>query len=188
MQVGVKYVARIRMTITLVALSLYIKPITESLDYLPFDPDMKDESNAEPITRAAIDYSHEMNAHASPVMRGVFALLGTFFVVVGLIGVVVPVLPTTPFMLLAAACYVRASARFYNWLLNTPAFGPIILEWRQHRSIPWKTKVMAITLMSSTLAASIVFFVSNPYLQAALAAVGIGLAAWLYRIPSRDRH
>lgn len=149
---------------------------------------MKDEPNVKQVvTRVDIDYGHEMRAHASPVMRGVFALLGTVFVVVGLVGVVVPVLPTTPFMLLAAACYVRASARFYNWLLNTPAFGPLILEWRQHRSIPWKTKIIAITLMSSTLAASIVFFVRNPYLQVALAVLGIGLATWLYRIPSRDR-
>jgi uncharacterized membrane protein YbaN (DUF454 family) len=135
----------------------------------------------------AIDYAHEVQAHHSLVMRWVFAALGTLFVIVGVIGVVVPVLPTTPFMLLAAACYARASAKFYNRLLNSRSFGPLILEWRKHRSIPWKTKMSAIALMSVTLTASTVFFVRNPYKQGVLAAVGIVLAIWLYRIPSRDR-
>ncbi|HEX7044799.1 MAG TPA: YbaN family protein [Burkholderiales bacterium] len=133
------------------------------------------------------DYGHEVRAHASPLVRGAFLALGTLCVVVAVIGVVVPVLPTTPFLLLAAACYVRASARFYNWLLNSPAFGPLVLEWRRHRSIPWRTKITAIVLMSTTLAASIVFYVDNGYARAGLALLGVGLAVWLYRIPSRDR-
>jgi uncharacterized membrane protein YbaN (DUF454 family) len=138
------------------------------------------DRNAPPV-----DYSHEVQAHASRTMRIVFALLGTICVVLGVVGVVMPVLPTTPFMLLAAACYARASVRFYNWLLNTRAFGPLILEWRRYRSIPFKTKMVAIALMSMTLAASIIFFVRNVYLQCVLAALGVGLAIWLYRIPSR---
>jgi uncharacterized protein len=80
---------------------------------------------------SSVDYSHEVQAHASRPLRIVFAVLGTLCVALGMIGVVVPVLPTTPFMLLAAACYARASLRFYNWLLNTRAFGPLILEWRR---------------------------------------------------------
>jgi uncharacterized membrane protein YbaN (DUF454 family) len=134
-----------------------------------------------------IDYAHEVRAHDSPIVRWLFAALGTLCVIIGVIGIVVPVLPTTPFMLLAAACYARASAKFYNWLLNSRAFGPLILEWRRHRSIPWKTKLTAIALMSLTLTVSIVFFVSHPVAQAALALLGIGLGIWLYRIPSRDR-
>jgi uncharacterized membrane protein YbaN (DUF454 family) len=87
----------------------------------------------------------------------------------------------------AAACYARASERFYNWLLNNRTFGPTIREWRRHRSIPYRTKLTAIVMMSLTLTSSIVFFVRNPYLQAALALLGATLAVWLYRIPSRDR-
>lgn len=136
---------------------------------------------------AAVDYSHEVQLHSSPVLRVVLLVLGAMFVVIGVIGVVVPVLPTTPFLLLAAACFLRASARFYNLLLNNPTFGPLILEWRRYRSIPWKTKLVAIVMMSTTLASSIVFFVRNPYVQAGLAAMGVALAVWLYRIPSRDR-
>ena len=133
------------------------------------------------------DYGHEVRTHNSRVMRLVFAGVGTLCVGIGLIGAVLPVLPTTPFMLLAAACYVRASPRFYNWLLNTRAFGPLIREWRLYRSIPWRTKLTAIALMAVTLSTSIVFFVKQPYAQGATSLFGVALAAWLYRIPSRDR-
>ncbi len=137
--------------------------------------------------RQKIDFSAEMNRHDSAAMRLLFAGLGTLFVLLGIAGALLPVLPTTPFMLLAAACYARASSRFYNWLLNNPAFGPTILEWRRHRSIPWRTKLAAIVLMAATLSVSIVFFVPWPELQAALALFGLLLAAYMYRIPSRDR-
>lgn len=125
--------------------------------------------------------------HSSRTMRLVFAGSGTLFVGIGLVGAVLPLLPTTPFMLLAAGCYVRASPRFYNWLLNTRTFGPLIREWRQYRSIPWRTKLTAISLMVVTLSTSIVFFVKQPYLQIATGLFGCVLAIWLYRIPSRDR-
>lgn len=136
---------------------------------------------------ATVDYSHEVQLHASPALRAVLLIAGTLCVLIGLAGVILPVLPTTPFMLLAAACFLRASARFYNLLLNNPTFGPLILEWRRYRSIPWKTKLTAIVLMSATLASSIIFFVKSPYAKAFLAAMGVALAIWLYRIPSRDR-
>ncbi len=120
-------------------------------------------------------------------LRAAWLAAGFLFLGIGLIGVVLPVLPTTPFLLLAAACFARSSPRFYDWLVNHPSFGPLVREWREHRSIPWRTKLFAIVLMSGTLAASIVFFVEDARLQWALAALGVLLAAWLYSIPSRDR-
>ena len=125
--------------------------------------------------------------HDSRAVRALFLVLGTFFVGMGIAGAVLPVLPTTPFLLLAAACYARGSVRFYNWLLNHRVFGPTIVEWRRHRSIPWRTKLLAIAMMATTLGISIVFFVPGAWLKAALAAFGVLLAVWMYRIPSRDR-
>jgi hypothetical protein len=133
------------------------------------------------------DYSAEMRKHESPVVRAVLVVAGTACVGLGVLGLFLPVLPTTPFLLLAAACYARASERFYNWLLNNRTFGPTIREWRRYRSIPYRTKLTAIVLMSLTLASSIVFFVHKPYLRAALTLLGVTLAVWMYRIPSRDR-
>jgi uncharacterized membrane protein YbaN (DUF454 family) len=120
-------------------------------------------------------------------LRLAWLAAGLVFLGIAIVGVVLPVLPTTPFLLLAAACFARSSQRFYDWLLNHRSFGPLVREWREHRSIPWRTKLFAIALMSATLAASIAFFVRNPYLQGSLAAFGLLLATWLYRVPSRDR-
>src|SRR5690606_22261105 len=131
------------------------------------------------MSHERVDYSHEVRTHRSRPVRLVFAGLGTLCVGIGLAGVVLPVLPTTPFMLLAAACYVRASSRFYNWLLNTRSFGPLIREWRQYRSIPWRTKLTSIALMAVTLSTSIVFFVELRYAQVAMALFGVVMAIWL---------
>lgn len=133
------------------------------------------------------DYSAEMNKHSSLFVRVIFFMLGTLFVVLGIAGIFLPVLPTTPFMLLAAACYARASTRFYNWLLNNRTFGPTILEWRRYRSIPYRVKLTAIALMAVTLSISIIFFIPRLEVQIGLAIFGLLLAAYLYRIPSRDR-
>jgi uncharacterized membrane protein YbaN (DUF454 family) len=133
------------------------------------------------------DYSGEVRKHSSLAVRVLLVAAGTLCVALGIVGLFMPVLPTTPFLLLAAACYARASRRFYNWLLNNRTFGPTIREWRRYRSIPYRTKLTAIALMAVTLTSSIVFFVRNPHLQAALAALGVALVVWMYRIPSRDR-
>ena len=69
----------------------------------------------------------------------------------------------------------------------TAAQAPLVREWRQYRSIPYRTKVFAIVMMAATLTVSIVFFVPKGWMQGALAAFGVLLAAWLYRVPSRDR-
>ena len=133
------------------------------------------------------DFSAEVRKHSSLTVRVLLVAAGTLCVGLGLLGLFMPVLPTTPFLLLAAACYARASNRFYNGLLNNRTFGPTIREWRRYRSIAYRTKLTAIALMAMTLTVSIVFFVRNPYLQAALAGLGAALAICLYRIPSRDR-
>lgn len=133
------------------------------------------------------DLLADLRLHDSPAVRALYWSAGSLCVALGVLGLFLPVLPTTPFMLLAAACYARASERFYRWLLTHRLFGPTVREWRRHRSIPWRTKLWAIALMSATLATSIVFFVRPAWLQLALAAMGAGLAIWLYRVPSRDR-
>ena len=115
-----------------------------------------------------------------------FLLLGLGFVGLGVAGIFLPVLPTTPFMLLAAACFARSSERFYNWLLNHRIFGHTVREWQQHRSIPRRTKWLAIVTMAATLAVSIIFFVPHAELQVGLALFGVVLAIYFYRIPSRD--
>lgn len=129
----------------------------------------------------------EVTPHASPVVRAVLVGCGLVAVALGIVGVFLPVLPTTPFLLVAAACFARASPSLYRRLAGSKTFGPGIREWRRHRSIPWRAKLLAIVLMSVSIAISATLFVEPWWGRGALVAVGVAVGAWLYRIPSRDR-
>lgn len=128
----------------------------------------------------------EVRKHSSMTVRVLLVIAGSLALVLAVIGIFTPVLPTTPFVLLAAACYARASDRFHDRLLANRTFGPLIREWQQYRSIPRRTKLLAISMMAGTLTISIVFFVQPPWLKGALAVFGAFLAFRMYRIPSRD--
>ncbi|KON28168.1 hypothetical protein AC481_02665 [miscellaneous Crenarchaeota group archaeon SMTZ-80] len=80
---------------------------------------------------------------------------GTFFIIIGFIGIFLPLLPTTPFLLLAAACYARGSKKFYNWLITNRWFGEYIKNYREKKGIPIKTKVFAILILWITISYSI---------------------------------
>ncbi|AVO55182.1 YbaN family protein [Ectopseudomonas mendocina] len=85
-----------------------------------------------------------------------YALLavGWLSVALGVIGIFLPVLPTTPFLLLAAACFVRSSRRFYLWLVMHPRLGPWIRDYLDGQGIPRKAKVYALSLMWASIAFS----------------------------------
>jgi uncharacterized protein len=102
-------------------------------------------------------------------------LAGSISLVLGLIGIVVPVLPTTPLLLLASFCYIRSSRRLYDWMLNNRVFGPYIYNYLTYRAIKRSIKVVTLILLWFTLSVSIVF-VSNIYLRVFLVAVGIGVS------------
>jgi uncharacterized membrane protein YbaN (DUF454 family) len=120
---------------------------------------------------------------ASRPVRAILVFVGTIALGLGIVGVFVPVLPTTPFLLLAAACYARASTRLYEWLVGQPSFGPIITEWRRSRSLPPGVKTRALVLVALTFGVSIVL-VDALLLRVSLAVFGVLLAAFLYRIPT----
>ncbi|MBA4289902.1 MAG: DUF454 domain-containing protein [Pseudomonas sp.] len=83
----------------------------------------------------------------NPVIRFTLLAIGWLSVALGVIGIFLPVLPTTPFLLLAAACFMRSSKRFYLWLVNHRQLGPWIVDYLQGEGIPLKAKVYAISLM-----------------------------------------
>lgn len=85
--------------------------------------------------------------HANPTIRYALLTLGWLSVVLGVVGIFLPVLPTTPFLLLAAACFVRSSKRFYSWLVQHPRLGPWIRDYLDGQGLPLKAKVYSIALM-----------------------------------------
>jgi uncharacterized protein len=120
-------------------------------------------------------------------VRALFFVAGMVCLMLAIAGVVLPLLPGTPLALLAAACFARSYRPFHEWLIGHRLFGPMVREWRQHRGIPYRAKLTAIAMMAVGLGASIVFVIQAPWLKALLAAFGVGLGTWLYRLPSGDR-
>lgn len=83
--------------------------------------------------------------------------LGCLFVGLGVVGAILPVMPTTPFLLAASFFFARSSPRLNNWLLRSPLFGPFLRDWDQHRGVRPRVKVWAVTVMLTAVTASIVF-------------------------------
>ena len=84
-------------------------------------------------------------------MKILLTILGTISLVLGILGIFLPILPTTPFLLLSAALYFRSSPRLYEWLLAHPYLGPYIKNFREHRAIPLRVKIVSVSLVWITL-------------------------------------
>jgi uncharacterized membrane protein YbaN (DUF454 family) len=114
-----------------------------------------------------------------------FIIAGTFFLVVGAVGIFVPVLPTTPFLLLAAACYARGSHRMYHWLLNNRVFGIYIKNYLEGRGMPLKLKALTIFILWLGIGLTIVFGVQHWALRTALVLIGAGVSIHIILISAR---
>ena len=90
------------------------------------------------------------------MMRILWLLLGFLCVALGIIGAVLPVLPTTPFMLLAAFAFAKSSPRLHRWIVDHPTFGPPVRDWQAHGAISRRAKLMAPTAMAAVLLLSLV--------------------------------
>ena len=132
----------------------------------------------------ADDLEDELKLSTSPVVRSILVVAGTISVALGLIGVLLPLVPTTPFLLLAAGCYARSSERFYRWLLTNRWFGKYIRDWRRGAGIPLKAKITATVMLVVTLGSSIVLFVPILWVKVLLAAIGATVIAYLWRLPT----
>jgi uncharacterized membrane protein YbaN (DUF454 family) len=110
---------------------------------------------------------------------------GTLSTALGIIGVFIPILPTTPFLLLAAACYMRSSERFYQWLINNRVFGSYIRNYIEGRGMPVRIKILTILLLWLTIGLSITFGVQNIVVRIILICIAIGVTAHIALIKKR---
>lgn len=110
---------------------------------------------------------------------------GTLSTGLGIIGVFIPILPTTPFLLLAAACYMRSSERFYQWLINNRIFGAYVRNYIEGRGMPIRIKIFTILLLWLAIGLSITFGVQNIVIRIVLICIAIGVTAHIVLIKKR---
>lgn len=119
-----------------------------------------------------------------PLLRAILISVGTVSLALAALGVVLPLLPTTPFLLLAAACYARASERLHGWLLRNRHFGPALERWEVSRSLSPRAKWTAIPVLAIGVAGS-ALLVGELVVQAALLGTGLVVGMFLLRLPTR---
>lgn len=117
------------------------------------------------------------------LIHTVFWFIGAVALILGIIGIVVPVLPTTPFVLLAAACWARASPRFHHWLSRHRFFGPIIENWENRRAIPRRAKYLAWSMMTLSCIAVCIRFAHNWWIGASVCLLCLATGIWMSRLP-----
>jgi uncharacterized membrane protein YbaN (DUF454 family) len=105
--------------------------------------------------------------------------LGWIFVSLGIIGIFVPLMPTTIFFILAAASFARSSERFYNWLINHPKFGKFIKDYREKRGMPLKSKVIAVTMLFLAISSSAYFFTEELIVRLILVLIAVGVSTYI---------
>jgi uncharacterized membrane protein YbaN (DUF454 family) len=117
------------------------------------------------------------------LVRGLWLAAGVGALVLGAIGIVLPLLPTVPFVLLAAFCFSRGSRRWERWMLEHPKLGPIVRDWREHHAVPLRAKQLATFMMACSCA--IAWFVAPLKFAWIPTAACSAVAIWLWRLPTR---
>ncbi|TRO44745.1 DUF454 domain-containing protein [Candidatus Bathyarchaeota archaeon] len=111
-------------------------------------------------------------------------IAGTVSLIFAIIGLVLPLIPTTPFLLLTAACYCRSSERLYNWLITNKWFGKYIKNYREGKGIPFKTKIFALTILWVTIGISALLLVPIFIVQMILLVIAIAVSIHILRLPT----
>ncbi|QQK81817.1 YbaN family protein [Salicibibacter cibi] len=114
-------------------------------------------------------------------MKTVLTICGSLSVALGVLGIVLPLLPTTPFLLLAAACYAKSSDRLYHWLITNKHFGSYIENYRAGKGIPLKAKVTAVLVLWVSLFLTIFFVIPLASVQWLLFFIGACVTGFILK-------
>jgi len=134
--------------------------------------------------------SNNLNKNEQFLRKPIKVLLiatGTFFIGLGIVGIFVPVLPTTPFLLISATLYAKSSKSFYNWLVNNKILGRYIKNYREGKGIPLKLKIITIVLLWITIGCSAIFAIDIFWVRVMLVIIAIGVTIHIIRIKPLDK-
>jgi len=126
--------------------------------------------------------NRKTNEMPNTLKTGLLIIGGTLSMAIGILGIFVPVLPTTPFLLLAAACYMSSSQKLYNWLLSNRFVGAYISHYIQGKGIPLKVKLFTVIFLWITIGLSVVFAVQGVVIRVVLILVAVGVTTHIIRI------
>jgi uncharacterized membrane protein YbaN (DUF454 family) len=125
-----------------------------------------------------------MKGISEKIKRTIFTVFGTIFLIMGAIGVFIPVLPTTPFLLLAAACYLRGSERLHRWLINNRVFGEFIRNYTEGRGIKQRQKIYTISFLWLMIIFSIIYVVENYLFRISLLLITLVVTIHIMILPT----
>ncbi|MDH5483513.1 MAG: YbaN family protein [Candidatus Bathyarchaeota archaeon] len=120
----------------------------------------------------------------SKFKKGIFVVAGTISLGLGVVGVFLPILPTTPFLLLSAACYYKGSERMHRWLLNNKWLGDYIRNYKEGKGISPMGKVFTLVLLWITICYSVFFMLNEYILQIVLFAIAIAVTLHVITLPT----
>lgn len=119
------------------------------------------------------------------VTRLVLVIAGNIFVGLGILGIFLPLLPATPFFLLAATCFAKSSPKFYHWLMNNRWFGSYLKNYRDKKCIPKKIKIVSISILWIVILSTIVFAVETIFFKIILIIIAIGVTTHISSLTTK---
>ena len=130
---------------------------------------------------------HTAKETKNPIAKILWIFLGSFFVMIGAIGALVPGLPTTLFLILAAACYIRSSQRLYDWLRTNKTFGPYLKDYREGKGMPKNAKILAVSMIVIFVGYAVVFALEGLMLKVFVGLFGlVGIFYIILKVPSSE--
>ncbi|GGX89497.1 YbaN family protein [Vogesella alkaliphila] len=118
------------------------------------------------------------------LQRMLWLAAGWLCLLLALVGALLPVMPTTVFILMAAACFGRSSPALLHWLHQHPRLGPPLLQWQRYRGMTARTKAVALSTIALSFSFSIYATLQQPWLTALLITVWAALSLWMWRLPT----
>ena len=112
---------------------------------------------------------------SNPIVKYLLAFFGLISLLLGIIGIFIPLLPTTPFLLLSAALFMKSSRRLYNWLINNKYLGKYLTNYIHHKTISKRAKISSISLLWIAILVSAVFFIENLLIKILLLLIAIAV-------------